>query len=353
MDIISYQKAMKSKKAMKSLNDRLGDGVQDIHPNVKTRLEELEKKDPKVDLYNRVSDMEANTAINLNKHNLHMNTVLNKNRFGLTDLAFDDFGDDTGIDAAKSHGHSFDAVGRKMKIASGQVNAELVTTPEELAAVPQMITVSQAFNEITSGERMLNFTAGFHTNTIGEEVSGEFGLEWDSENDTVSWIYSEGNGSKLTLHPKEDGTFYEAGEWESDILSFGEVKSLYRMELQKSDEEKVKVYTSTSEDGIDYSEYVPLNPDGTIGSPGGSCLKVKVQLFADGTASERELHTFDAEEVANFESNDFIVMDGSAKLKTQFTLSSTPVSGWTEQGTVLSFTLDKTKFKSFEIMEVQ
>jgi F5/8 type C domain len=146
MDIISLQKGMKAKKAIKKLNERLGSGVQYVHPNLKTRLEELEKKDPSVELYNRVSELETNTAINLNKHNLRMNAVVDKNKYALTDLSFDDFGDDTGIDKGKSTNFVYDAVGKKVKM-SGSLDAEVITTPEDTATEASMIVVSQASNE--------------------------------------------------------------------------------------------------------------------------------------------------------------------------------------------------------------
>ncbi|OXB94734.1 discoidin domain-containing protein [Parageobacillus galactosidasius] len=182
MDVISLSKATKAKKFIKKLQDRLGmngteqgKDVRDIYANVKTRLEELEKKDPHITLYNRVSEVEANTVINLNKHNLHINSILNKNKYGLTDLAFDDFGDDSGIDYSKSTGHEFDAAGRKVKIANGQTKAEVVTTAEETNVVPRMITVSQAFNEILTGESQVDLVNGTHTNT--EVVNGKIQLK--------------------------------------------------------------------------------------------------------------------------------------------------------------------------------
>jgi len=147
MDIISFGKAMAAKKAIKSLNDRLGDGVQDVYKDVKTRLEEIEKQDPHITLFNRVSDVEANINVNLNKHNLHVNSILNKSRFGLTDLIFDDFEDDSGIDASLSHGYAYDATNKLFTIASGSTIAEIVTIAENVATTPHMMTVSQAFKK--------------------------------------------------------------------------------------------------------------------------------------------------------------------------------------------------------------
>lgn len=160
MDVISFSKAMKAKKLMDSLNKRLGDGVQDVHANVKTRLEKLEEQDPHVTAYNRVSEVEANTAANLNKHNLRMNAVVNQNRYGLKEMAFDDFGDDTGIDKTKSTGFLFDAAGKKVKINTGQTQADVVTTVETVLTEPTMVVVSQASNLKTSDSKDADLTTG-------------------------------------------------------------------------------------------------------------------------------------------------------------------------------------------------
>lgn len=175
MDVISLGKAMKAKKAMKALNDRLGAGVKDIYADVKTRITAIEAKNPGVTLYNRVGEIEKNTAVNLNKHNLHINAVLNKSKFGLTDLVFDDFADASGMDATKSSGHTFDSVGKKFTIASGQTTAILVTTAESLPTVPQMATVSQVFNEQLTGSKPVDLSGG--TIVDAEVVNGKIQLK--------------------------------------------------------------------------------------------------------------------------------------------------------------------------------
>jgi hypothetical protein len=171
MDILSLGKAMKAKKAMKALNDRLGSGVEDIHPDVKTRLEALEAKDPGVTLYNRVGDVEKNTAVNLNKHNLHVNTILNKNKFGLTELAFDDFADASGVDASKSINILHDPIGNKV---------ELGYTSEESTAIPKLFS-----NTSSDGGR------AFSSSTYSDPANSGAYRVFDQNGSTV---WHNGNG---------------------------------------------------------------------------------------------------------------------------------------------------------------
>jgi hypothetical protein len=509
MDVISLSKATKAKKAIKKLQDRLGmngteqgKDVRDIYANVKTRLEELEKKDPHITLYNRVSEVEANTAINLNKHNLHINSILNKNKYGLTDLAFDDFGDDSGIDHSKSTGHEFDAVGRKVKIASGQTQAEVVTTAEETNVVPRMITVSQAFNEVLTGERQVDLVNGVHANT--EIVNGKIQLKAlevqnegiytsdvvpkmtsnnsngiilsrssvynsnfeaykmfdDSSSDTTygcwtpakgaingSWVsvdFGPGNEKiikkySLSSSPRSDAGARMAKSWRIEgsndnmnwtVLDFQSNQSgwginerreylinnntayrYYRiyilenngdinfvqigeMELMESKAQNlysptgtyespvldlgdnfkdivkidqiidipsvtagqtaasVKLYTSTSSDNITFSDWQPVNPDGTITSPSARYIKVKVELIGGGEIQEKTIYDFASAESANFQNNDKVIFNDSLKLKTQYIDTMTVDTSFTDTGTLLRKSIEKASFKAIEKVEV-
>lgn len=157
MDIISFSKANKAKKAIKTLQNRLGmDGTEQDSPvdyvdgldkTVKERLEKLEENGTD-HLINLVSDMEANLNVNLNKHNLNVNSILMKDKYNLTDLAFDDFADDDGIDATLSSNQVFDQNNKLFKIRDNETKAEVVTTAEVVNSDPTMIAVSIATNQV-------------------------------------------------------------------------------------------------------------------------------------------------------------------------------------------------------------
>lgn len=487
MDIISLNRANKAKRAIKQTQDRLGMNgtesgdrdVKDIYLNVKTRLEELEKKDPKIELYNRVSEVESNTAINLNKHNLHINSILNKNKYGLTDLVFDDFGDDSGIDQSKSTGYEFDAAGRKMKIANGQTQAEVVTTAEETDTIPQMITVSQAFNEVLTRTGVIDLVNGVHTNTeiinetiqlkkIKEDIDntesnlalnkivtvsgtaagnatyitdGSISIAWAAPSGTNHWVVIDLEGTKLvskirvannntsdvvygtkyTVWGSLDninwtqigtvsglsnmkGSFYEfaitpalyryikfdnmattsssygakiaevevigksitdwyspTGIYESPVLDLGDnFKDIVKIDQiinipsisvgQTS--ASVYIYTSTSSDNMTFSDWQPVNPDGTITSPSARYIKVKVELIGGGEVQEKLIYDFTSTESTNFQNNDKVVFDGSLKLKIQYTEEMDIDNSFIEEGALFRKTIDKLSFKTFEKMEV-
>jgi hypothetical protein len=331
MDVIALGKATKAKKAIKSLNDRLGEGVEDVYTNVKTRLEELEKKDPHVTLYNRVSEVEANNAINLNKHNLHVNTILNKSKFGLTDLAFDDFADATGIDATKSTGQVFDAVGKKFVINPAATEAELVTTVDSLTDTPQMITISQVFNEQNTASDTVDLANGVHMNT--ELVNG-----------------------KIQLFSEDGINFTPSGSYVSPVLDIGtNFKTLQKINqvVTIPASTGITISTVTSADSITFSEYLPVNTDNTIASPSARYIKVKVDLAEGGQVTSKTPMDFVASEASNFPVNDKVIFDGSLHMKTAYVYSMNPDASFIETGTLLKKTINRSNYKTIEKIEVK
>lgn len=330
MDVISLSKANKAKRTIQQLDNRLGEGVQDIHPNVKTRLEELEKKDPQVALFNRVSLMESNTAINLNKHNLHVSGLLNKNRYQMTDLITDDFGDDTGIDQTQSTGYAYDATNKKVTIASGETQAEVVTISESLTDVPQMIILSQLSNEQSTATQEENLANGILFNTVF-------------------------TGDAIQLLTQEDSAFPATGSYETSIIDLGDnFKELKKIERTLNEPEGCAItwLTATSNDGTSFSEYVLLNSDNTIASPSARYVKIKAELMAKKEIKETVVHEFLEEERNAFQENNFLVWDGSVKLKTSYKEEMEIDSSFIETGTLLKRTISKMEFKEITKIEV-
>lgn len=157
MDIISFSKANKAKKAIKTLQNRLGmnsteqdnpvDYVDGLDKTVKERLEKLEENGTD-HLVNLVSNMESNVNVNLNKHNLNVSSILMKDKYNLINLVFDDFADAAGIDDTLSFNQVFDSDNKLFKINDNETEAEIVTTAEIADSPPMMIVISIATNKV-------------------------------------------------------------------------------------------------------------------------------------------------------------------------------------------------------------
>lgn len=509
MDVISLGKANKAKKALKKLNDRLGEGVEDIHADVKTRLEEIEKKKPNNILSKRVSALESNTAVNLNKHNIKVNAVLNQQKYKHTEMVFDDFADATGIDATESVNEEYDATNKLVKIATGQTQAEVITVAETSESIPQKITVSFASNEQNMNTVAVDLTSGIFTNT--ELVDGKIQLksaivepvyEWNQElqfdvlpqeqgwnfagdanyvslnngtlivNDTGS-SYAEfslglpdittesdftvefrfkkvngheqasrvniANGSKLysvtiftdRVYAGSDiysidttqfhdyrvvkkgsvvklfideidtgmtfngatttslkqikfgssavsqtgeshyeymrynlGEAYEGykktvysskGNYETPAIDLGDnFKELYKVEgtFTVPEGTEKRVFVSSSTDGISFPDYVEINSDGTIPSSAGRYVKLKVELAASGSTAETIVHNFTEAERSAFQENEFILLDGTAKLKTAYSEAMQADTAFAEAGTLLRNVINKESYRNIEKIRV-
>ncbi len=190
MDVISLGKANKAKKNIEKLNTRLGEGIQDIHPNVRTRLEELEKRKPGDILNKRVSEIEAHTHINLNKHNLRVASLLNQNRYKHTDMVMDDFNDDSGIDFDQSV--NLEWITGKVKAIDYSLPAEMVTVTEKTDTQPEMISISLLAEDKEDEIKTVSGPEVF--------VSRNNGIDWAPvEVDKLEKLYEVPDGTELKI----------------------------------------------------------------------------------------------------------------------------------------------------------
>lgn len=112
---------------------------------------------------------------------------------------------------------------------------------------------------------------------------------------TVVGAYSDGGGGNI---------YSSSGTWESNIIDLGN-NFLQYTNITKSinlpSGANVVIYTSTSTDMVNFSPYAPLNSDGTIASPAGRYIKVKVELDSasstvnrvDNLSADKSLFTLD------------------------------------------------------------
>ncbi|UYX56155.1 hypothetical protein M3Y14_34810 (plasmid) [Bacillus thuringiensis] len=93
-------------------------------------------------LPNRVSDLETSIHINLNKHNLRVNSLLDKKRYNMKDMIIDDFGDSSGIDLINSKNILHDQQNHKVVPKDKTQAAILIATVESLETVPTLFLLS-------------------------------------------------------------------------------------------------------------------------------------------------------------------------------------------------------------------
>lgn len=495
MDIISYSQGKKAKKQVNKLNQHLGrtneykhgdQDIKDTYNTVDERITEMEQETAPGKLNKKISELSANTMINLNKHNLKVDSLLNATRYKHKNMVFDTFADDSGIDPDKSSGYLLDSTNQKIVIDSNQTEADVVTFAEELDSVPQNIVVSQSFNEQNTDSEKVNLVNGvlngteiingelklksiatttkisdinvaFNKTTTASSTYGDSGGYASSKgavdgnttaNSYKNWWALNNRESSITPNPGwwkvdlgsnfmlkkfriytgittnkklphftiaisiDDETYtdiysgsaisgwndiildyakegryikvykfdtngygykvstiseFEAyeeininkydknGFYETPIINLGDnFKSLSKIDISDviPNDTMVKIYTATSNDGISFTNYIALNPDYTIASPSAPYIKVKLELIGYGENNDRTIYYFDEEENNRFQKNENIILDGTAKLKTQYTYELEVDNDFTESGTLLKKAIEKSKFKSIESLEV-
>lgn len=98
-------------------------------------------------LPNRVSDLETSIHINLNKHNLRVNSLLDKKRYNMKDMIIDDFGDSSGIDLINSKNVLHDQQNHKVTPKDKTQAAILITTVESVEIIPTLFLLSSVTEE--------------------------------------------------------------------------------------------------------------------------------------------------------------------------------------------------------------
>lgn len=98
-------------------------------------------------LPNRVSDLETSIHINLNKHNLRVNSLLDKKRYNMKDMIIDDFGDSSGIDLINSKNILHDQQNHKVTPKDKTQAAILITTVESVETIPTLFLLSSVTEE--------------------------------------------------------------------------------------------------------------------------------------------------------------------------------------------------------------
>lgn len=239
MDIVSYQQARKAKDALKKTQNRIGMhgseqglDIRDVYDTADERITKLEKKDPEVELYNRVSEVSAHTAINLNKHQLRVMSLINQGKYKFKDMIVDDFQDDSGIDYEKSFNIQYDET-------RGVINQEDINKQAEL------VLIKEAF------EHMGVFF-------ISSLMSAHLRKTLDIDLSKGHYNHTEFAFDHITLVKSENGSFVVQGEYETDIIKLGEdVISIDDIYLDSTipDGASLRVYIAYSKDGTNFTSY--------------------------------------------------------------------------------------------------
>ncbi|MED3626578.1 hypothetical protein P4478_05365 [Bacillus subtilis] len=234
-------------------------------------------------IWDRISDIEKNISINLNKHNLRVSSLLNQSAYKFSDMVFDDFHNEDGIDAEKSVGYLFDSSKKIIKIDPSKDKAEIVLK-SEYANNPTKLFISMAINEQTEKEKSIPFQLGQYEGTV-------------YENEAI----------KLAKINEEE--YSKAGYFESPIIDLGtnlkRIKNIFS-EYAVPSNSVINLLFKTSEDGIAFTDYKPaakLNDIDIV----DRYIRIKVELLASHTLQPKPT-------VSLYKFNEGVVQNGDTIL---------------------------------------
>jgi len=154
----------------------------------------------------------------------------------------------------------------------------------------------------------------------------------------------------------EKTSFYKNnGYFESNIIDFsqyvrqiGSVTNVSTIPTGTT----INIYTSTSNDYVNFSEWSLIDDNGNITSPQGRYIKVKVELVGDNKIYNMIVNDFTEAEKTQFEENPYVDFDGSLKLKTTYEEQLEKDLSWTYDGALFRKSIDVSNFKTIEKFKV-
>lgn len=143
-------------------------------------------------LSDRVSEVEANVHINLNKHNLRVGALLDKKRYKLKDMIIDDFGDGTGIDIEHSTNITHDADGHKVKQTDTSTFAVLTTVKEDTGIAPDLFLLSALTDENKNIEFYVSRDNGVTWTPVKPDILTKINMQPEGKELVVKAILRDG-----------------------------------------------------------------------------------------------------------------------------------------------------------------
>ncbi|MBS9805900.1 discoidin domain-containing protein [Bacillus toyonensis] len=151
-------------------------------------------------LPNRVSDLETSIHINLNKHNLRVNSLLDKKRYNMKDMIIDDFGDNSGIDVEKSENITYDKKKHKVKQSNAQQPATFITVSEQLDMMPKLFLLSGISGKATRESGWIKYPEA----PLTSNTSNSLNVIWETTvanfKGTQPWQVFDGNEELSATH---------------------------------------------------------------------------------------------------------------------------------------------------------
>lgn len=157
-----------------------------------------------------------------------------------------------------------------------------------------------------------------------------------------------GNSGGQPLYPT-------SGYWVSDTINLLDKITEYgnvvfnRVDTNSS---AMSISTATSDDGITFDPFIPLNMTGKIESVKRLYIQVKVEMFAGFGNVTAMITDFDLVDRSKFTASDYVEFNGSLTLKKNYNEPMVEDTTWAGSGTLLRHTINLDELRKIDTIDM-
>ena len=157
-------------------------------------------------------------------------------------------------------------------------------------------------------------------------------------------LSNEKVSDEIVLDEYGNEIFKSEGYWISEEIDLTDIFTDFKnIAKTMSVSGSYKIFTKTSEKKLVWSDWEEVAPDFTILSPENRWLQVKIEFFGNLSDSSFVIEEFDEPDKY---SNDYLESEnGQLKLKKDFEFKMNKDVSWSDEGTLFRKTIEKTKLK--------
>ncbi|MGR6760455.1 hypothetical protein ACU1JV_01235 [Paenibacillus sp. T2-29] len=184
-------------------------------------------------------------------------------------------------------------------------------------------------------------------------VVSEIGIPLElSKGKYENTVYKDGKLQLVELQKSDTGkiVYASSGSWQSEMIYIADkikaFEKVVKNTIVNGTSSTVKIYTQSSDDGIEWSPYIEVGTDGSVQSPTNTYARIKIEMFSSPT----ENLTFTVDEFNdNHYDNAFLnTSNDYLEMKRSYILDYVKDSAWIEDGQLHRATIDKSIFKKVD-----
>lgn len=175
----------------------------------------------------------------------------------------------------------------------------------------------------------------------------------------VNTVFIEGSLKlkKASETESQQPIYEKEGYWESKVIdTVDKFREYDKIAVTKTQFTKdlYKIETRTSDNGVDFNEYISLSAGSAVLSPKKRYIQVKITLYAGYLGETFTISNFNSpSDASKFEDNTYIETDGVLKLRRNYEFMMTEDTSWIDEGSLHRKLITKSDWKRIDKLGVE